>query len=284
MRLATPRGPVGPVGIVGLGALGGSLARALGRLPHPPEVRGWARDAADLEAAVEAGVLEAGKGIGDVAGGAAWLVVATPMGATEAVLREAAGTLAGDARVLDVGSLQGPALTAAAEAGLADRFVACHPMAGSEASGFEASRAELFQDATVWLSVGGGAAEALGPEVEAFWSALGARPEWTEPEIHDARMVVASHLPQLVANALAEVIAEGGFAVEDLGPGGLDMTRLAASDPLMWRDLLTHSGPQAAALLRLTARALDGWARTLDGDDLDEVERRMAATRAWRGK
>lgn len=271
----------GPVAIVGLGALGGSLARALAALPEPPELRGWATDAADLEAAVEVGVAACGS-TAEAADGAGWIVVATPLGATEAVLAEAAGVLGPGARVIDLGSLQGPALAAAAAVGVADRFVACHPMAGSEASGFRASRADLFGDVTVYLSVTLDAPEEPGRDVEAFWETLGARPEWTEPDPHDARMVVASHLPQLVSNALAEVIAEGGFSTADLGPGGLDMTRLAASDPTMWRDLLAHSGSQSAALLRLTARALEGWARVLDADDLDEVERRMAETRAWR--
>ena len=273
----------GPVAIVGLGALGGSLARALAALPDPPELRGSSLSAADRDAAAAAGVVaRASDDPAEAAAGARWLVVAVPLGATADVLRRAAPGLAEDALVLDVGSLQAPALDAAEEACLETRFVSCHPMAGTEASGFAAGRVDLFHDARVGLAATPDLPDGGGAAVEAFWTALEARPAWTSPEEHDARMVVASHLPQLASNALAHVLAHGGLTPEDLGPGGLDMTRLAASDPGIWRDLLTYSGPQAAALLRVLARELEGWARSLDGQDLDDVARRMAATRRWR--
>jgi prephenate dehydrogenase len=272
-----------PVALIGLGALGGSLARALRALPAPPPVRAHALEAADLGAAVDEGVVDsAHDNVADAARGAAVLVLATPLGAEEAVLAEAAPVLAPDALALDVGSLQEPALEAARAAGLAARFVAGHPMAGSEASGFRASRADLFRDATVWLSAADECDDHARRRAERFWADVGARPLWTDAEPHDTRMAVVSHLPQVVANALSHVIAQGGFTVADLGPGGRDMTRLAASNPVLWRDLLEHSGPQVAALLRLLGRELDGWAGVLDGQDLDTVLRRMEATRRWR--
>jgi prephenate dehydrogenase len=273
----------GPVGVVGLGAVGGSLARALAALPEPPALRGSSRSEADVRAACEAGLLERPcADAAEVAAGVRCLVIAVPLAATEGVLREASATLPADALVLDVGSLQGPPLAEAGRVGLAARFVACHPMAGTEASGFAAARADLFVDAPVWLSTGLDAADGVASAAEVFWRALGARPAWIEPEDHDARMVVASHLPQLVANALARVLEQGGLVPGDLGPGGSDMTRLAGSDPDMWRGLLAHSGPQAAALLRLLGRELDGWARALDAQDLDEIVRLMDETRRWR--
>jgi prephenate dehydrogenase len=272
-----------PVALVGLGVLGGSLSRALRGLESPPTVSAYARSGRDVSAALEAGVIDrAATGVADAVRGAALVIVATPLGAEEAVLRAAAPELVPEALVLDVGSLQVPALAAATASGLSARFVACHPMAGSEASGFEAGDATLFRDRPVWLSGPGGEDEALLGEARTFWSALGARPAVIDADLHDTRMAVVSHLPQVLANGLARVLEEGGFTVDDLGPAGRDMTRLAASSPELWRDVFSHSGPQVAALLRLLGRELDGWARILDGQDLDEVGRRMARTRRWR--
>ncbi len=272
----------GPVLIVGLGALGGSLARALRAADPGVEIRGRAASEEDVQAAVEAGVVTGPQpALADDVAGARWLVLATPLSAQEAILREAAEAFADDGLVLDVGSLQLPALEAAERVGLADRFIACHPMAGTEASGFAASRDDLFRDARVWLSAEDSVTDQARRRAVAFWERLGAHTSWTGPFEHDARMAVVSHLPQLASNALARILADAGFGPDDLGPGGLDMLRLSGSDPTMWKDLLTHSGDQVAALLRLLARELEGWSGVLGGQDLDELERRMAETRRW---
>ena len=90
-------------------------------------------------------------------------------------------------------------------------------------------------------------ADTLCTEPEALWSALGARPAWTTAAEHDRLMTRVSHVPQLVANALARTLAQAGVAHADLGPGGRDMTRLAGSSPELWRDLFRWSAPEAAA-------------------------------------
>lgn len=279
---APPVSVPGPVAVLGLGALGGSLARALKALPAPPVVRAHDLDRTDLDEALRQGVAdEVFPNVAGAVRGAAVVVVATPLAAEGTVLGETAAAARADAWVMDVGSLQAPALAAAAEAGLEGRFVACHPLAGSHESGFGASRHDLFTGAPIFLSADA-ADGAVRDGVEALWARLEARPVWIEADVHDTRMAVVSHLPQVVANALAHVLEEGGFTAGDLGPGGRDMTRLAASSPEVWRDILASSGPQVAALLRVLGRELDTWARVLDGQDLDEVARRMERTRRWR--
>jgi prephenate dehydrogenase len=271
------------VGVIGLGTIGGSLARALKAIEPAPVVRAHARDLNDMEAARLAGAMD--EGFLDVVGVAAdvdVLLVATPVGSVSAVLREAVTTLPATALVLDVGSLQAPALEAAAGAGLLDRFVACHPMSGSEASGFHASRADLFDQTRVWLSSAPEVPEALRQLAQTFWAGLGGLPAWIEPDVHDDRMAMVSHLPQALACVLARVLDGGGFTPDDLGPGGRDMTRLAASAPGLWRDLFAHSGPRVAALLRDVAGEIEGWAELLQAGDLDELEARMERTRRWR--
>lgn len=156
-------------------------------------------------------------------------------------------------------------------------------MCGSEASGFAASRADLFAGARVW-TVPGTQEDEPARRVEAFWRALGAEPRRVQADAHDRAMALTSHLPQLAANALARTLRDLGVEAEELGPGGRDATRLAGSSPEMWRDILTHAGPELAAALR----GLQGHARALadlvEAGDVDGVAHWMSADRAWRRK
>lgn len=268
-----------PVGIAGLGVMGGSLARSLAA--RGVRVRGWSPDPSELRAAVAEGAVAEGCSSAEAsAAGVAWWIVATPLGALPEVFR--AGVASEPARVMDLASLQEPALAAAAEAGFASVHVSAHPMAGSERSGFAASSTGLYAGVPVWLSVGPEAGAALRDEAAAFWTALGAEPRWTDPGEHDERMVVASHLPQLASNALALVLERAGLHPDDLGPGGRDATRLAGSHPGLWADLLHHSGVKVAPLLRALAAEASALADRLDADDRRAVESLLARTRRWR--
>jgi prephenate dehydrogenase len=97
-------------------------------------------------------------------------------------------------------------------------------------------------------------------------------------------MILASHLPQLAANGLARVIEDGGLAPEDLGPGGRDMTRLAASNPGMWRDVLRGAPPELPGALRALAAEITELAALVEKGDLNTLESRLARTRAWRAR
>jgi prephenate dehydrogenase len=95
-------------------------------------------------------------------------------------------------------------------------------------------------------------------------------------------MSVASHLPQLAANALASVMKEAGIRPDQLGPGGLDATRLAASSPELWKDLLEHASPELIRGLRGLSEAADRLAGMLEEGDVEGVANMMRATREWR--
>lgn len=280
----------GPVGVVGLGVMGGSLARALSA--RGVIVRGYSPDRAEAEAAREAGaVATIASSVEESARGVAWWIVAVPLSALAEVVAE--GARAAPPRVMDLVSLQRPPLEVAEAAGLALCYRSAHPMVGSERSGFAASRPDLFDGATVWLSAprgraaGGSAADDATPrrldeETESFWTMLGAHPAWCDPSEHDHRMAAASHLPQLTANLLARLLEAEGVGSSDLGPGGLDMTRLAGSSPALWTDLLRHAGPDVAPLLRQLAGAATTLARDLEAGDLEAVGRLLTHTRRWR--
>ena len=165
---------------------------------------------------------------------------------------------------------------------MAGRFIGSHPMAGGEATGFDGGRPDLFDDAQVWLCADPPLDPSRSARLEAFWRALGASPTWAEPDIHDELMVRVSHLPQLVSNALALALEVAGVAPADLGPGGRDMTRLAASSPATWADLIEHRATDAAKLLRELGVQVGDLAARLEAGDVEAVSELMARTRDWR--
>jgi len=279
---STAERPFGTVTVLGLGVMGGSLARALSELPGAPTVVGWSPDARERDAALAAGaVSRAPAEWRDAVADADLVVLAAPLRASCELLGPVASAAPAGATISDVASLKAPLGDAAEAAGVADRWVGAHPMAGSEESGFEASRPGLYRGALVWTAAGAAAAPRV-PAVHALWKSVGAVPVAIEPEAHDRLVAKASQLPQLAANALATVLAGAGVEPGQLGPGGRDMTRLAASGAAMWRDLLDHPSPDLIAGLRALSAELERLAVLLEEGDLDALEQIMRTTREWR--
>ena len=262
--------------------MGGSLVRALAELSDPPFVAGWSPPPSERAAARRLGVVAlAPESWGEAVEGADLVVLATPLEATCALLPQVAAVAPAEATLTDLASLKAPVARAAAAASASERWVGAHPMAGSEDSGFGASSADLYRGARVWLVADAVAAE-RAERLSALWSALGARPGPIGVEEHDRLMALASHLPQLTANVLVGVLADRDVSVDDLGPGGRDMTRLAESSPEMWRDLLAHATPELAAALRALAERSERVAGLVEERGLDALEDMMRRTRWWR--
>jgi len=273
--------PFGTVAVIGLGLMGGSLARALRTLTPAPQVIGFSSSERDLDDAMEAGVLDRpARNAEDAAASADLVVYATPLGATLELLSRHTAVWRTGAVVSDLASLKAPVLEQVRAVGAEARWVGAHPMTGGEGSGYGASSDTLYRGAPVWLC-GRDASPDARSRVASLWSLLGASPAWTTEREHDARMVGASHLPQILANALAGWMARAGLTPTDLGPGGRDMTRLAASSPDMWDDLFTHSAPALSPALRDLARALAVLADHLDSTDVAAISRLMEETRQW---
>ncbi|MGE0159229.1 MAG: prephenate dehydrogenase [Gemmatimonadales bacterium] len=274
--------PFASVAVLGLGVMGGSLARALSELPDRPRIAGWSPEGAEREAARTAGVVhDAPSSWQEAVADAELVVLATPLRASCDLLEEIAGTVPVTATLSDVASLKAPLLRMAVAAGVDSRWVGSHPMAGSEASGFGASAASLYRGARVW-TVATAAARERVPRVHAFWRSIGARPAEIDADEHDRMMSLASHLPQLTANALATVMMEAGLEPDQLGPGGLDTTRLAASSAELWKDLLEHASPDLVGGLRALSAEAGRIADMLEAGDTEAVANTMRSTRAWR--
>lgn len=272
--------PYRRVAVLGLGVMGGSLLRDLGDA-GTAELRGWSPEPAEGEAAAAAvDGLVAEPSWEAAVEGAELVVLAVPLSATVELLPRVASGAPG-AHLTDVASLKTPVQGAARRADLADRWVGSHPMAGSEGRGFDASRAGLYRGARVW-TVADPEAEEPARRVARLWRSVGAEPEGVAAAEHDRLMALASHLPQLTATALASVLLDAGVAPTELGPGGRDMTRLAASSTTMWRDLLAQAPPELPAGLRALSRALAEISGALDSGAVDEVAARMERTARWK--
>ena len=267
------------VAVLGLGLIGGSLARALagrgvavlGFDHHPPSLR----EAADSGAVTPLPPSLAGLERAQL------VALAVPVGAATDLLRRAAAHLAPDALVTDLASVQRPALRAAEALGLGARFVGSHPLAGDHRSGWRAGRAELFAGARVFLVPHPAATASARERLDALWRSLGAHPEETTADAHDQRLAWSSHLPQLAESALAAALAARGVPRADLGPGGRDATRLAASSPALWREIALANADQLEPALAALAERLAELRAALRGGDGAGLERCLAAGRAW---
>jgi prephenate dehydrogenase len=187
--------------------------------------------------------------------------------------------------VTDVGSVKGPILTAGDEAFPDGRFVAGHPIAGKEQSGPAAARADLFHDAN-WLLTPGERTQAGAVErVEALCRAAGARAVRMGAGWHDEVFATVSHLPHLVAYALMDAVlgTERGAERIRFSAGGLrDFTRVAGSDPAMWRDIFLMNREPVLRVLAEYQRALGRLAAAIRDGDGEQLEARLLQARVAR--
>ena len=236
--------------VAGLGLIGGSVARGLAAAGV--RVLGGDRDPASVDAALGEGIVSAALGP-ELEGleAAEVFVVAVPVGSAPALLARARPRLGGARLVTDTGSTKASIVAAAERLGIGDRFVGSHPFAGDHRAGWSASRADLFDGATVYLCRTAETSSAAMSLARELWAAVGGIPVELPAAEHDQRLAWTSHLPQVVSSALAATLAEHGFRRADLGPGGRDVTRLAASSPALWADILLDN--RAAAAEALTA-------------------------------
>jgi len=277
------------VAIVGIGLIGSSIALALreGGFAGPIAVADRSEEA--LAAARERDLGTAYTTRAEAAvDGADMVILCVPVGAMEAVGRAIAPALAPGAMVTDTGSVKS-AVIAALSASLPEtaRFVAGHPIAGSEHSGPRAGYASLFRRRWAILTPTGATdADALGI-VAGMWRRFGSEIEVMDPERHDLVLAITSHLPHLIAYNIVRTASDMEQVTEaeviKFSAGGFrDFTRLAASDPTMWRDVFLHN---REAVLETLGRfsedlaALQRAIRWADGDELFEVFTRTRAIR-----
>lgn len=274
--------------IIGVGLIGGSLARALRAAGYVQEVVGVGRSLARLQQAVDLGVVDRIEtSLSRAAGDAGMLVLASPVGAMPEVFAAMAPYLSAQAIVTDVGSVKG-SITEAARRHLGahfPRFVPGHPLAGREASGVMASVPDLFQGRRVILTPAAETDASALKTVDAMWCAAGAVVMSMPTVEHDAILAATSHLPHLLAYALVDQLAQEDASrrvFDFVGSGFRDMTRIAASDPIMWRDICLANRPallQAMGAYRAQLGVLEQAITAADGAKLEAFFARAQARR-----
>jgi len=266
--------------IIGVGLIGGSLARALRAAGYCREIVGAGRNPAHLRQAVELGVIdryETDPGL--AVAGADMVLVAVPLGAMERVFRAIHGQLAANAVVTDAGSAKVSVIEAARQAfgRVPVNFVPGHPIAGTENSGVAASIADLYRNRRVILTPLAHTDAAATERVRAMWEAAGARVSEMEPAHHDTVLAATSHLPHVLAFTLVDSLARLGDREEifTYAAGGFrDFTRIASSDPVMWRDICLANGAAIQAMIERfidDLRAIDTAVQQQDGERLLEI-------------
>ncbi|MHB8348080.1 MAG: prephenate dehydrogenase [Acidiferrobacterales bacterium] len=259
--------------VLGVGLIGGSLARALRAAGAVGEIVGYGRGFANLQQAVDLGVIDRAERSAEQAVSAADMVVlALPVGSMADTLTRIAPQIGAQTVVTDVGSVKGSIVSAARTAlgGRFPRFVPGHPIAGTEQSGVGASFAELFRDRRVVLTpVTDTDPDAL-ERVRAMWQAAGAQTVSMEVGHHDEILAATSHLPHLLAYCLVDTLAsmDDSRVIFDFAAGGFrDFTRIASSDPVMWRDICLANRPAIQAALGQYRRDLDALMDAIGRDD-----------------
>jgi prephenate dehydrogenase len=268
------------VAIAGLGLIGGSLARDLAA--RGVRVLGADVDRGTVDAALCEGVLSAA--LGEDWGGledADVFVLAVPVRAAPALLESALPRLDGVRLITDAGSTKTSIVAAARRLGLGATFVGAHPLAGDHRSGWASSRPGSFDGATVYITPTDASTADAVSLARALWTSVGGMVTEIGVDEHDRRLAWTSHLPQVVSSVLAAALAEQGIARGDLGPGGRDVTRLAASSPAMWRDILADNAAAVADAIGAVERRLASIRTAIESGDEAAIRAWLADAKMW---
>jgi len=274
--------------IIGVGLIGGSLARAMRRAGICQTITGTGRSAAHLERAVELGVIDSySLDLADAARDAGLIVLATPVGATCTIMSDLAGVVGSDTIITDVGSTK-QHLTEIARSALGSgmtNFVPGHPIAGTEHNGVEASVADLFSQHVVILTPTDETGQTMTATIRAMWERVGARVVEMTPAHHDAVLAATSHLPHLLAFVLVDSLSrmDDKHEIFEFVAGGFrDFTRIASSDPVMWRDICLENSASILVMLdkfNTDLARLTEAIRNQDAHTIMEIFRRAKAAR-----
>jgi cyclohexadieny/prephenate dehydrogenase len=286
-----PVSPRGTLALLGVGYLGGSVALAARAADLARRVVGYDPDPAALAQGRERGILDqTAASPGAAVQGAALVVLAGPVASLGELARRIASQVPENALVIDVGSVKAPVVAAVESALPSGRFVGCHPLAGTERSGPGASEETLFRDRICFICPGPRASAAAIAEATAFWAALGARVLRLAPEPHDAVMAAVSHLPHVAAFALAASLTGCLPLLDAHGPAAApttslrDTTRIAASSPRVWRDILLENRTHLLPLVRALEGRVSALRAAIEAGDGGALEAELTAGRACRDR
>ena len=277
--------------IFGVGLIGGSLALALRKAGYVGEVVGCSRSADHLQRAVDLGVIDRYTlDPAEAVKGADMILLAVPMRAIQPVLESIAGHIEADAVITDAGSAKGSVLRAAMKAfggTLPENFVAGHPVAGREKSSVEAAIDDLYVDHKVVITPTQETSQEAIRQVKQMWQAAGAIVQTLDVKQHDDVLAATSHLPHILAYSLVNTLSksEYGDAVFDFAAGGFkSFSRIASSDPVMWRDICLENKDAILAALNDYLQDLSDLSELISSEQGDELEKLFVHSKKTRDK
>ena len=280
--------PFNSVALIGLGLIGSSIARGVREAMPGVELRAYDSSPDVHRRAAPLGLVDMlADEPADAVARADLVILCVPVGAMADAARAIAPHLTSGAVVSDVGSCKGPVLEALKEALPEAVIIPAHPIAGTENSGPEAGFAALFRNRWCILTPGEKIDAGAVDRLAGFWTALGAKVEVMDAERHDLVLAVTSHLPHLIAFTIVgtashlEAVTEGEVIKYSAG-GFRDFTRIAASDPTMWRDIFLSNREAVLDMLGRFLDDLNGLEQAIRGGDGDTLFDWFSRTRAIR--
>jgi cyclohexadieny/prephenate dehydrogenase len=280
--------PFPRITIIGLGLIGSSIARGIKDMMPSVQVTGYDADPAVRERARAIHLCDDVTDLPRTAViDAALVMLCVPVGAMGAVAAEIAADLPIDAVISDVGSCKESVAIALGAALPGATIIPAHPVAGTENSGPDAGFATLFQGRWCILTPPANAPLAAVAALSAFWQKLGADVEIMDARHHDLVLAVTSHLPHLIAYTIVGTADDLGEVTQSevikYSAGGFrDFTRIAASDPVMWRDVFLNNKDAVLEMLQRFSEDLAALQRAIRYDRGDELEALFSRTRAIR--
>jgi prephenate dehydrogenase len=277
------------LGVIGTGLMGGSFALALKRAGLVQRVIGYSKSPSTTERAKKLGVIDDTAESALLAvSGSDIVLIAVPVAATEATFKAIRHLVEPGCLFMDVGSTKRDVVDAARRV-LKERvvsFVPAHPIAGKESGGVQHADAALYQGRQVILTPLASTDPVLVQKAADVWSAIGCQVLKMSPDDHDAAFAAVSHLPHLLAFAYFSAVARqpaGSDYLTLAGPGFRDFTRIAASDPAVWRDILMANREEVlkqSLRFRHTLDAIEHVMRSGNGEALEDLIRQSADARA----
>lgn len=266
------------LGLIGCGLMGGSFALALKKAGLVKRVVGYSKSPSTTQRALSMGVIdvEAPSALLAVSG-ADIVLLAVPVAATEATLKAIRHLVTKDMLIMDVGSTKRDVIDSARRV-LRDHvgsFVPCHPITGKEVSGVEHADPELYTGKQVVLTPIDRTYPAQAEKAVQVWEGLGCKVLKMAPDAHDAAFAAVSHLPHLIAFALINGITSQDHGKDYLalaGPGFRDFTRIAASEPKMWRDILLANRQELMEQSKIFQRALHAMELMIESGNTEALE------------
>ncbi|MEO1046523.1 MAG: prephenate/arogenate dehydrogenase family protein [Pseudomonadota bacterium] len=275
------------IAIIGTGLIGGSVARAVREKLPDMQLSGFDRDIATRNRASELGLFDAVHDDYAALSAADLVLLCVPVGAMGDVASDIAPHITPDAIISDVGSCKASVLADLRAALPGAAIIPAHPVAGTEKSGPDAGFASLFEGRWCILTPDADAKETDIARLEAFWTALGADTERMDATHHDRVLAVTSHLPHLIAYTIVGTASDlesvtRSEVIKYSAGGFRDFTRIAASDPVMWRDVFLSNREAVLDMLQRFTEDLTALQRAIRRDEGDVLEDLFSRTRAIR--